>query len=35
MLKSFTFLEESKQEASEEAASTKMKAEGESFLLEA
>ena len=35
MLKSFTFLEESKQKASEEAASTKMKAERGSFLLEA
>ena len=35
MLKSFTLLEESKQKASGEAASTKLKAERGSFLLEA
>ena len=35
MLKSFTLLEESKQKASGESASTKLKAERGSFLLEA
>ena len=35
MLKSFTLFEESKQKASEEAASTTLKAERGSFLLEA
>ena len=35
MLKSFTLLEENKQKASEETASTKLKAERGSFLLEA
>ena len=35
MLKSFTLLEESKQKASGEAASTKLKAERGSFLLKA
>jgi len=35
MLKSCTFLEENEQKVSEEAVSTKMKAERERFLLEA
>ena len=35
MLKSFTLLKESRQKASEETASTKLKAEMGSFLLEA